>query len=191
MPAINVSKFLRWHGGRLLVEAKFWGYGGSKVVKLKPKGCDRRALLGVKSAGSFYSTRGISPGSDMWCFDRLRTFLILWVVVNGLPPFVEQLVWTDSLSPSNKNLNFQFVFDEKNLCFHWNKLTYCLEKILSLCVLKILPTYNDTPCVKCRVINDEASGAHKGHSSKTVRHTTPHLSWNLSSLALFFVLFPN
>ena len=46
------------------------------VEKVKAKECDRRALLGVESAGSFYSTRGISSRSNTWCFDRLRTFLI-------------------------------------------------------------------------------------------------------------------
>jgi len=50
------------------------------VEKLKPKACDRMALLEVTPAGSFYSKRGISPGSDTRWFDRLRTFLDL---VNG------------------------------------------------------------------------------------------------------------
>ena len=56
--------------------SKILRYGVSMVAKLKPKGCDRKTPLGVESAGSFYSTRGISAGSDTWWFDRLRTFLI-------------------------------------------------------------------------------------------------------------------
>ena len=150
MPAINSSKLLRWHGRRLLVEAKFLGYGGNMVAKLNVTEGHYEEL---ESAGSFYSTRGISPGSDTWCFDRQRTFLIWWVVAHGLPPFVGQFVWTDSWSPSNNSLTSISYSTKKNLSFRWNKLTCCLEKILSFCVLKTLLTYNCTPCVKCRVIN--------------------------------------
>ena len=89
------------------------------VAKLKPKGCDRRPILGVESAGSFYSTRAISPGSGTWWFDRLRTFLILLVVVHCLPPFVEQFVWIDSLRQSNNSLtSISYSTKKENLCFY-------------------------------------------------------------------------
>ena len=55
------------------------------LATLKPKKCDRRALLGLESAGSSYSTRGISPGSDTSWFDTLSKN-ILHLVGGGAWP---------------------------------------------------------------------------------------------------------
>ena len=52
-------------------KSKFLGSGGSMVARLKLKGIDGRAPLGVEPAAQLDPTRANSPGPDIVRIDRL------------------------------------------------------------------------------------------------------------------------